>query len=57
MVDGMSRAWSEMVGNRLKALVETGTRTGIDSGTSAEVRVIGTQKSRSSGGEKRRKSP
>jgi DNA-binding transcriptional ArsR family regulator/uncharacterized protein YndB with AHSA1/START domain len=30
VAEGMSRAWAELVGTRLKGLVETGTRLGLD---------------------------
>jgi DNA-binding transcriptional ArsR family regulator len=57
MVDAMSRGWNEMIGTRLKALVETGARLGIDSNERAEVRLIGDQASRQARRPKRRKSP
>ena len=36
----MSRAWAELVGTRLKTLVETGTRLGIDPGKPPRIRSI-----------------
>jgi hypothetical protein len=36
----MSRAWAELVGTRLKTLVETGTRLGIDPDEPPSVRSI-----------------
>jgi DNA-binding transcriptional ArsR family regulator/uncharacterized protein YndB with AHSA1/START domain len=57
MAEGMSRGWNELVGTRLKTLIETGRRMGIDSGESADVRSIGEQVSRSPPGRKRRKAP
>jgi len=36
----MSRAWAELAGTRLKDLVETGTRLGIDPGEPAAIRPI-----------------
>jgi DNA-binding transcriptional ArsR family regulator len=57
MVEGMSRGWKELIGTRLKALVETGTRMGIDVSEPAEVGWIRDQESRSSRGQKRRNAP
>jgi DNA-binding transcriptional ArsR family regulator len=39
-VEGMGRGWKELVGTRLKALVETGTRMGIDGDGPANVHAI-----------------
>jgi hypothetical protein len=36
----MSRAWAELVGTRLKRLVETGTRLGIDPDKPPPIRSI-----------------
>jgi hypothetical protein len=36
----MSRAWAELVGTRLKGLVETGTRLGIDPDEPPTIRSI-----------------
>jgi hypothetical protein len=36
----MSRAWAELVGTRLKRLVETGTRLGIDPDEPPMIRSI-----------------
>src|SRR5262249_47273979 len=36
----MSRGWAELVGTRLKTLVETGTRLGIDPGKPPRIRSI-----------------
>ena len=36
----MSRAWAELVGTRLKGLVETGTRLGIDPDEPPAIRSI-----------------
>src|SRR5579864_4797954 len=36
----MSRAWAELVGTRLKALAETGTRLGIDPGEPPRIRSL-----------------
>ena len=36
----MSRAWAELAGTRLKRLVETGTRLGIDPGKPPRIRSI-----------------
>jgi len=36
----MSRAWAELVGTRLKGLVETGTRLGIDPDEPPPIRSI-----------------
>jgi hypothetical protein len=36
----MSRAWAELVGTRLKRLVETGTRLGIDPDQPPRIRPI-----------------
>jgi len=36
----MSRAWTELVGTRLKGLVETGTRLGIDPDEPRTIRSI-----------------
>jgi len=36
----MSGAWAELVGTRLKALVETGTRLGIDPDEPPSIRSI-----------------
>jgi len=38
--DAMSRGWAELVGTRLKGLVETGTRFGIDPGEPRTIRSI-----------------
>src|SRR5215468_7174834 len=40
VTEGMSRAWAELAGTRLKELVETGTRLGIDPGEPAAIRPI-----------------
>jgi len=39
-VEGMGRGWNELVGTRLKTLVETGTRMGIDGEGPANVHAI-----------------
>jgi DNA-binding transcriptional ArsR family regulator/uncharacterized protein YndB with AHSA1/START domain len=39
--EGMSRGWAELVGARLKGLVETGARLGIDPGEPHATRSIG----------------
>jgi DNA-binding transcriptional ArsR family regulator/uncharacterized protein YndB with AHSA1/START domain len=57
LAEGMGRGWNELIRTRLKALVETGARMGIDSGEPAGVRGIGEHASRRSRGQKRRKSP
>ena len=36
----MSRGWAELVGTRLKALAETGTRLGIDPGKPPRIRPV-----------------
>jgi len=36
----MSLGWAELVGTRLKALAETGTRLGIDPGEPPSIRSI-----------------
>ena len=38
--EAMSRAWAELVGTRLKGLVETGTRLGIDPHEPPTIRSI-----------------
>lgn len=46
-IDGMGSGWNELVGRRLKALVETGERLGTDRADQANVRAIrdrGTQR-------------
>jgi DNA-binding transcriptional ArsR family regulator/uncharacterized protein YndB with AHSA1/START domain len=53
---GMSRGWNELVGRRLKSLVETGTRMGIDGGGPTRMRAIGKQTPRPSPGRKQRRS-
>src|SRR5499433_141436 len=40
VTEGMSRGWAELVGTRLKGLVETGTRLGIDPGKPPRIRSI-----------------
>ena len=40
VAEAMSRAWAELVGTRLKRLVETGTRLGIDPDEPATIRSI-----------------
>jgi DNA-binding transcriptional ArsR family regulator/uncharacterized protein YndB with AHSA1/START domain len=40
VADDMSRGWAELVGTRLKGLVETGTRRGIDPDGPSSVRPI-----------------
>jgi hypothetical protein len=37
----MSRGWDELVGTRLKALVETGTRLGINPDQPPSIRSMG----------------
>jgi len=41
MADAMTRGWTELVGTRLKGLVETGTRLGIDPDEPPTIRSIG----------------
>ena len=41
MAEDMSRGWAELVGTRLKALVETGTRLGMDTDEPHTIRSIG----------------
>ena len=41
MAEGLSRGWTELVGTRLKALVETGTRLGIDPDEPTSTRSMG----------------
>ena len=40
MAEAMSRAWAELVGTRLKGLVETGTRLGMDPDEPRTIRSI-----------------
>jgi hypothetical protein len=40
MAETMSRGWAELVGVRLKGLVETATRLGIDPDEPASVRLL-----------------
>jgi hypothetical protein len=40
VAEDMSRGWTELVGTRLKGLVETGTRLGIDPDEPPTVRTI-----------------
>jgi DNA-binding transcriptional ArsR family regulator/uncharacterized protein YndB with AHSA1/START domain len=40
LAEGLSRGWAELVGTRLKALVETGTRLGIDPDKPPTIRSI-----------------
>ena len=40
VAEDMSRAWAELVGTRLKGLVEAGTRLGIDPGEPPSIRSI-----------------
>ena len=40
MAGAMSRGWAELVGTRLKGLVETGTRLGIDPDQPPTIRSI-----------------
>ena len=40
VAEDMSRGWAELVGTRLKGLVETGTRLGIDPGEPPSIRSI-----------------
>jgi len=40
VTEGMSRGWAELVGTRLKGLVETGTRLGIDPDEPPTIRSI-----------------
>jgi uncharacterized protein YndB with AHSA1/START domain len=41
LADAMTRGWAELVGTRLKGLVETGTRLGIDPDEPPTIRSIG----------------
>jgi DNA-binding transcriptional ArsR family regulator/uncharacterized protein YndB with AHSA1/START domain len=52
--EGMSRGWNELVGTRLKALVETGKRMGIDGDVATNVHAI---EETPGGEEARRRSP
>jgi hypothetical protein len=40
VAQGMSRGWADLVGSRLKELVETGTRLGIDPDEPPTIRSI-----------------
>ena len=40
VAEGMTRGWAELVGTRLKALAETGTRLGIDPDEPPSIRPI-----------------